>query len=204
MLPTKIAKRIAGTCLHCSEPAMEDSDYCAPHDARERGMRANRQRRLRQRRADAGLCVAGCGRKVAKRRRPDGSVQLRECRVCAKAHRERSRRARVRNAEARAVTSSRPGFRLTVEASPDGVARARLRYHGKGSRGRMSNAVIDQQDLDEAIQSVERGARALALYHGDEGRALPRVQRDEVREEGLDYLRQAQRWLDEVIERHEG
>lgn len=80
---------LAGVCTYsgCTERALNGSAFCAPHDAKERAWKSGSERRRRQKRADAGLCRDGCGRKVGKRRRPDGTVQQRRCPACQKRRR---------------------------------------------------------------------------------------------------------------------
>ena len=211
-LPTRIQKQIAGKCCYsgCRDDAMDGSDYCEPHDAHERGRAANRQRRHRQKVADAGLCIAGCGRKVARQRGKDGRVKRRRCATCRKEHRKQAQNARARmcvTGEERGVTGnasdlSVTGWRVTLEQSPDGIPRERSRYVGQGKRGRQSIEKLDEQDRAEAVRHLELGVAGLRRLNDPEVRALPPIQRAEVTARVLDQLQQARRWIAEIHDRH--
>lgn len=173
-LPIRVEKRISGTCCYsgCDERAVEGSDYCGPHEAHERGRDAAKKRRRRQRLADSGRCSAGCGAKVGKRKRPDGTVMLRECRACAAATRAR-----------RTV----PGDAVTVPGNDNADPRWRvdpgtdwLRYRGKGRRGRLTREEQDREDerdLEMAIDYLSRARRGISIAR-QEGDTLPKVQRE--------------------------
>ena len=83
-----------------------------------------------------------------------------------------------------------------MEQSPDGKMRGRRRWRGRSKRGRQSIADLDHQDGTDARRSLEIGLKLLALFHTDEVKALPKAQRDDKRDAGIDYLQQCQRWLD--------
>lgn len=80
---------LAGICTYsgCTDNAVDGSSFCSTHDAMERAWKSGSERRRRQKRADAGLCRDGCGRKVRKRRRPDGTIQQTRCLDCKKKRR---------------------------------------------------------------------------------------------------------------------
>lgn len=208
-LPTKIAKRIAGQCLYsgCHEKALDDSDYCGPHDAHERGRAANRQRRHRQKLADAGLCSAGCGRKVPRKRRPDGTVIPRRCRKCRKTHSERMREIREARGKAcvtgiaRGVTGDTGADdRTTRSVEADGYARTR--YHGQPRRGQQPRWQLDFQDLDEAVEEIRRARRGIQLACEAEQAQTPRVQLDAIRNEAMSHAALARRFVEEVLRRN--
>lgn len=179
VLPVKIAKRIAGKCLYsgCGELAIDGSDYCEPHDAHERGRAANRQRRYRQKLADGGLCIAGCGRKVSRKRKQDGSVTPRRCSKCRKVHNEdrRDERAKAR------VTGIDRGVTGAEIAADETDPRWRVdpgtswqRFRGKGRRGRLTR--------EEQIDEIDRDRRHARENDAALGRALPLLKLPEVME----------------------
>jgi hypothetical protein len=212
-LPIKVEKRIAGECLYsgCREQARDGSDYCDPHDAHERGRDAAKKRRRRQRLAGAGLCAGGCGRKVGKRRRTDGTIVQRRCSGCTKELKAEARKRRSVPGDRRSVpgnaadlgsASSPAGWKVTLEQSPDGIMRERSRYAGQGKKGRQSIEQLDDQDRADAIRCIDRGLEHLATHRSPAVQEMPRIQRDEYLAQALDQLRRAQGWLDEIIERH--
>jgi len=211
--PTKLVKRIAGMCLYsgCDDHALDGSDFCAPHDAHERARAANKQRRRRLRRAEAGLCVAGCGRKVGKQRNPDGSLMRRECPTCRRDTRERARRARKER-----QVANIPGDQRAVPGDvgcdtglwrPDpGGDYERIRYRGKGRRGQLTR----EQQIDEDIRDVgfamaelEKLTHALEQLKRPEVMNLPRWQRDAVNRSVMLFIGAASRFLDGLAEKYE-
>jgi hypothetical protein len=206
------AKRLRSECLHCGETALDGSDYCAPHDAKERGQRSTRQRRLRQKRADAGLCMSGCGRKVSRRRRPDGTVLPRECPTCSDLHRKRVAKARerVRNEHQECVTGDEQipprGHWKLAHGSADAEARGWrpvARYVGRDRRGAPSREDRRRDALrsrDDGLALAVRFERARITYEGDDVQAMPRIQRDAALEEVRDLLRRASRMFEDAAE----
>lgn len=197
-LPTRIAKQIAGQCCYsgCTDKALDGSDYCDPHDAHERGRDANKKRRRRQRLAQAGLCVAGCGRKVPRKRKPDGSVMQRRCNGCKKVLRD----ARVPDDAGSVPGASSEPDRITHEVEGDGYARKR--FHGQQRRGQQKRWQLDLQDLDDAIDRLQRTKRGVILAREAEEAGVPRVQRDEIRFEAMSHAAHAGRFVDDVLERN--
>lgn len=183
-LPRKLARQLAGRCCYgaCEDSALDGSDFCAPHDAHERGRKRSRARRRRLRLAEQGVCiVAGCGRRVGKQRGPSGGVVLRRCPACKKAHRkeQRDRRGVAVDSCGVAVDAPLPSSHWKTETYSDGSTRTR--YVGRASRGGLSREVMDA-DLVRLLTE----ARALLdgfLVHFPSDRPnldrLPRVQRTE-------------------------
>lgn len=206
-LPVKVLKRIAGTCLYsgCEDMALDGSDYCAPHDAHERGRGAGKQRRRRQALANRGRCiVAGCGRKVPKRKRPDGAIMQRRCSSCTKAHRlaarEKSGVSRSRAGVPGVAVGDASEARTTREAEGDGYARTR--YHGQSRRGQQKRWQLDIQDAEDAILALRAAIRGFELARDAEEAQTPRVQRDEIRFAACAQVRLAGRFGDEIAERN--
>lgn len=194
-LPLKIAKRIRGECLYdgCRDAA-PDGDYCAKHDAHERGRDASKKRRRRQRLAKAGLCVDGCGKKIGKRGRADGSFVQRRCPACAK----------VRNEAAKKKRQGVPGGSKdvpgsTVETKAERVARrmkewenspqnaGRIRMRG-GKRGAPSMKDRDFRYLAELERGVAGYRRALELAYGPDFANVGREQQAAARREAYGVL----------------
>jgi hypothetical protein len=176
-LDLRIRKRIAGTCGYsgCTVPAADGADYCAPHDAHERGRDAAKKRRRRQRLADGGLCAAGCGKKVGKQKRADGSAFHRECRACAKA---KAARRRAVPGDSQAVPGD--GADPASERWRVDPGTTWNRYRGKGRRGRLTR----EEQIDERIRDVRiardelvKLERALERLKAPEVIALPPIQR---------------------------
>ena len=138
-IPSKLARKLAGICRHCSELAVDGSSYCAPHDAMAR----------------AGLCVAGCGRKVVKRagRKP------RECSDCTKLHRKRAAdaRSRVRTERVACVpTSGEISPSVKLEVGRDGATRTR--YVPRPGQGGPSREETDRgllRDLQDGLGRIQ-------------------------------------------------
>lgn len=200
-LPVKIAKRIAGKCLYsgCDDDAIDGSDHCAPHDAHERGRDAAKKRRRRQRLADQGLCIiAGCGKKVAKRKRPDGTAKLRPCSGCAKDRRAAAKKKRAVPAIARVVPSKEEIWR----ADP---GTEWVRYRGKGRRGRLTiEEQIDEdlRDLRNAMELLHEAHRRLEELKHRNVIELPAIQREEARRIAGEPIGVASRQLDELVEKY--
>lgn len=206
-LPIRIAKRIRGECLYsgCTEEALDGSDYCAPHDAHERGRDAGKKRRRRQRLADQGRCiVSGCGRKVAKRKRPNGAIQQRRCPHCSKLKLADEQEAREKRGVP-GVDSGVPGdstdkLRTREVMEADGYIRTR--GVGQSRRGQQKRWQLDLQDIEDAIDRLQRAKRGILLARDAEEAQVPRVQRDEIRFEACAMARHASRFIDEVTERN--
>lgn len=201
-LPVKISKRIAGTCLYsgCTEGALDGSDFCVSHDSHEKGREAGKQRRRRQALADKGRCiVAGCSRKVAKRKRPNGTIQLRRCVQCSKRHRLAARAKAGVTGDRRGVPGA-TDERVTRDLEGDGYARTR--YHGQSRRGQQPGWQLDEQDLDEAVSLLQRTKKGLELARDAEAAGVPRIQRQEIKDAALSLASQASRFVDEVLDRN--
>lgn len=208
-LHPRIPKRIRNECLHCTDRALDGSDYCGPHDAHERAQRAARQRRKRQKLADAGLCRDGCGRKVGKRRRPDGSILPRRCPTCRRGHikklRDDRKKARVTSATPGVTsgTADRPG---NWRPDYDPVTGAEWqRYRGKGKRGRLSREQqIDEdlRDLRHAIEYLQEAQRRIERLKDPAVLDLPPIQREAAWRTAGEPIGSAQRQIDELAEKY--
>lgn len=76
------------------------------------------------------------------------------------------------------------------------------RYRGKAKRGKPSTATLDDQDIDYAVEELHTAKLALAFARSPEVQAMPRIQREDIMNAALSKLDRAERWLDEVRDRH--
>jgi hypothetical protein len=90
---------------------------------------------------------------------------------------------------------------MRLEQSPDGVPRFRRRFVG-GKKGRRPIAEIDAKDLREAARALKLGTGTLASSATTAVQALPRIQREDVKNRALAALVRSARWTLEVIKRH--
>ncbi len=193
-LPRKLARRIAGRCCYgaCPDPAIDGSDYCAPHDAHERGRDAAKKRRRRLHRSQLGLCADGCGRKVGKRRTKHGHVTLVRCIECANAHRDRQRERCVPD-ESAGVPDGEP--RTKLEVHKDGYVRER--YIGRGVRGQKPRAALDADLRRQAREIAEHvthfAERGLTTLREIEASRPTHSQRQEARLLATDPLERSMR-----------
>lgn len=213
-IPLKLAKRIRGECCYsgCNDPALDGSDYCAPHDAHERARSTKRQNRHRQKLADAGLCRDGCGRKVGKRHRPDGSIVPRRCGTCRRAHAKKLRddreKARVTDASMGVTVSdhavsdhaARIAARITsVVDSADGYARTRMKG---GKRGAPSMEEQRRNDLIAMRRILASYEESFAVTYSQEVRDLSREQQAAARRASDAHLELAVRLGMEALVRY--
>lgn len=206
-LDARIRKRLAGVCMDCTEKVADDSDYCAKHDAMARARASKAQRKERKRRAKLGLCRDGCGRKVARRRKSDGSLMLTRCSACKKRH---AGKQSERRAKQRGINGSVCGVIGTDEAydprwRPDYdpiTGAAWNRYRGKGRRGRLTREEqLDEiiRDLGFARDKIVDAMRSVAVLKLPEVVELPVIQREAAKREAFDPIEQAARILDGLL-----
>ena len=177
-----LEKKLAGVCTYprCQRTPAEGAQLCPRHLAKQRKRDARHKRRLRARRRDAGLC-AFCPAKSKTYR----------CVACA----------------------VKAGFlpRSSVQSSVDKSARnaaqtrkhedGRVRYHGQAKRGQQPAAQLNAQDVAMASECFDDFRAGLTLLESDEVKALPRVQRDNVRSAVCHQGERVSRHLDDVLER---
>lgn len=77
----------------------------------------------------------------------------------------------------------------------------RTRYHGQGKRGQQPQAQLNRQDLGMARKALDAGEQGLGLLETDEVKALPRIQRADVKQAAAHQLDRATRHIDDVLER---
>lgn len=186
--PTKLSRtltrRLAGRCCYgaCTADALDGSDYCAPHDAHEKGRDAAKKRRQRLARAKAGRCVTGCGRKVGKRRVKRKWIAMRECPTCARRRAKKQRDARKRDVpgDSRDVPGggdrpARGGFRTEQRTVVNWRDKSKQReYTAQRFVGRPRRGAPSKSDRDEDLRSDIDDAIAILTRIRDEGIALVR------------------------------
>lgn len=179
------ARKESGRCVYpgCDELA-GDTVLCDEHaeDARERTRRS--LSKTRTKRAELGLC-AQCGTKSRTYR----------CFAC------RARSTAPPSKSDHNGASNTPPQTEVDRWRPD-PGTTWKRYRGKARRGKPPDALLDDQDLVFAVEELERGRDGLGYARSDEVRALPKIQRDGVKQAALDRLALAQRWISEVLTRH--
>lgn len=180
-------RKEAGLCTRCGDPASDDSlcSTCGPALREQIAASTRKLRRLRRRRDQC----ARCGKPSPDRY---------ECLVCL------TKLGRLpKSAHTNPTVDQRKGQWVErMEQSPDGVPRIRRRFVGQTKRGRRSIADLDRDDLGEARRELEIGMDGLAAAAAPSTQQLPRVQRDDVRNEALSKLVAAGRWITEVLKRH--
>lgn len=209
VLDLHLRKRLRGTCRDCASPALEDSNYCDKHDAMARARSRKWINRQRSKRAELGRCADGCGRKVDRRRRQDGSIALTRCPKCKKKRQADQKERR----EKRRVD----GLGCGVDGSPDGktgnwrpdydpdTGAEWQRYRGKGRRGRLTyeeQLDEDDRDLAEVERLVRRGRIARQRLKDPAIRDLPMVQREEAKRLANEDICRASRMLDEQADKY--
>lgn len=197
------ARALAGICRDCPEPAL-NGELGAKCLAKAAGQR----KRQRQGRADAGVCIeAGCGKRVEKVLREDGSAVLRRCAGCArKLNKGRRSIRRSVTGDCRSVTgggadpSSSRVARTKVERAyaklADGTERfiERVVFRSRGAQSKESQDVDGVADVEDAVELLAGHAERLRELRAVEG-SLGRIARDEARAAVADRLLRATRLL---------
>lgn len=181
------ARALAGICRDCPEPALDGG-----LGAKCLAVAAAGRKRQRQERADAGVCIeAGCGARIEKALRHDGSAVLRRCKACAR------RKHKGRRDIRRGVTGTHAGVtgngadpafarvaRTKVERAYDKLASGSERFiertvfRTRGGQSRESMDADEDQMLQWVAEGVEGHARRRQRLR-DEEPALGRQQRKE-------------------------
>lgn len=180
-------RKESGRCVYprCDKLAADDSVWCPAHRDYHRKAGRDSKVRVRAELREAGKCV-DCRRRSQTYRCPVCRAKLGDIppskTVLKDVQNERSSHYRI-----------------------DPAARGRKevpRYVGRSRRGAPSAALLDDQDLDEALDEVRKAKEALAYSRSDEVKAMPKIQRDGILRAALGRVERASRWLDEVLARH--
>lgn len=170
----------------CVSPAEEDSELCPDHHARDNASKRRYAKRRRKEAEAKGLC-SRCWRYKAVK-------GARNCPSCMIEVGGIKRRLVDRNVENRRPSTSRDYVEV------DGYARTR--GHGQGKRGAPS--IDDCDDFDRKVmdQGMQRYRDGMAYLATEEGKALPRLDREAARMAALGQLDLALRAGDEITARH--
>ncbi|MBA3421666.1 MAG: hypothetical protein H0U12_07205 [Thermoleophilaceae bacterium] len=173
-------RKATGLCTRCGVvAASDDSQYCQPHHEYAKQYSRDALKRLRDGRRAKGLCVY-CGTKSEQRR----------CMAC------RIKQGRVSTRGVKKGVKNATADRTWKDAG------GRTRYHGQPSRGRQSNASLDDQDIDYAISALQKAKQGLEVARSPEVQALPKVQREEVKRAALSQADHGTRFIEEVLDRN--
>ncbi len=149
-------------CVRCGKPAAPDSDYCAPHEMDQRWREAKAQARRRAAFRKRKLC--GCGRK------PMGKLKL--CGVC---------RTRLNSLPLRLVNKAVNKRSLIAERTVVDKE-GRSRFLGQSRRGAPSVAKTDDWHIQLAVKELAAAVDGHAYYQSAEVQAMPRIQREDIRQ----------------------
>jgi hypothetical protein len=180
----------------CREPASDGTAFCAPHHDDQKKRQKASMAKLRRRRRRAKLCVWCPDDRPTPVPRGESSCPL--CRV----KRSRVSMESVNNG----VNNSDRDARIAAATKmhPDG----RARYHGTGKKGKQPDIRLDGQDLGFARKAMTAGEVGLELYDlevqkskAKDPYALPKVQRDDIKDAALCQLNRATGHIEDVLER---
>lgn len=195
-LPLLLRRRLNKECRRgCGDAALDDSDFCRVHHEAEKKHKRDSAARRRDALRKAKKCI-DC----------EGASRKLRCRSCHRLHIEVKRQRRGVESERRGVESL-PSVSVEDSAlSVDPVWRpdrdGHTRYRGKATRGRPAAETLDEQDLDYAAEAIAKAKHGFELTQTAEVQALPRIQREAADRVWLAQLDLAERFFDELRERH--
>ncbi len=163
--PSREEKKIASVCTYagCEVPAGEASEECPYHHKRTKARKRKYDRKRRARYARRKLCVT-CGR----RRRG----QARHCAGCL------IRLGRLKKSGADKGADKR----LQISARTIVDKEGRTRYLGQSRRGAPSVGQLDEWDLALGRKEGAHADEGHAHYQSAEVQAMPRIQREDIRQ----------------------
>ena len=184
-------RKSIGRCVQdgCDREAAPDINRCIMHHRRALKSAAESAARRREVRLADGLCVrcpVGNVRKVW----PATSDTCLACRVL---------RRRIRKADG--TRDKELDRDAAIAAATRTHEDGRTRYHGQGKRGQQPQAQLNRQDIGMARRAIDAGEQGLELLETEEVRALPRIQRSDVKQAAAHQLDRATRHIDDVLER---
>ncbi len=185
------ARKIAGACTYasskpCPRSPEDGAQLCRHHLHRERRRKRLSARRLRQERRDAGRCAEGCGAKSETYR----------CAACA------IRLNRIPPSAGVPAGVDKPAEDRAWRAGTHESDATTKRYRGRARRGKPPAARTDDEDLRYAVEAIEQSRKALAYAYSPAVAQLPRIQREAAKRAALAHVGHANRFLDELLERH--
>lgn len=179
-------RKVAGMCTRpgCPLDAEDDCNLCSGHRADNAKYARRRRAKNRKLWTASKLCLR-CGD-----RRRKGSKWCALCLLKAGKLKTEERQSQRQIADKR----------VTRDSEGDGYARTR--YHGQSRRGQQKRWQLDVQSIDFAIAALSEARARITESHEAEQAKMPRVQRDEIRNQGVDLVLYASRHCVEVAERN--
>lgn len=172
----------------CREQALDGKDRCGPHYAAARAADRKYKRRKRKEWKRKKRCTR-CGGKRLPGHGWGCAACVAELGALSKVFGERH------------VYNRRPtatGF----DSRAEGDGYERRRYRGQGKRGRQPTEQLDDQDLRDAGKHFERAVEALKAHNSDKGKALPVVQRRELRDTADAEFNRVVGLIEDIWRRH--
>lgn len=160
---------------------------CKKHLEKVRRYERRYRKRRRAEARERGEC-AFCGAKAVTYR----------CLACAVKHGQVPSSVSV---QAGVNTSDQPDRSARIAAMTRKDSSNRTRYHGQGKRGMQPRLQLDGQDLGFARRELEAGEAGLRAYESEQAKAMPRIQREDVKSAALHHLQRASGFIDDVLER---
>ena len=184
------SRKLAHECTYpskvtCPRAPEAGAQLCPVHLRRKRKSDARSAKRRRADRKAKGLC-RDCGKKSPRT----------VCHACSIAQ------GRVPTTMGRIVVGNTPAPDRQWRAGTHESDATTQRYRGRAKRGKPPAALIDDQDLQYAIEALQKARAGLALASSPEVAQLPRLQREAAKQAALAYVRYAGRFEDEVLDRN--
>lgn len=181
------ARKEAQRCTYpkCDEPPAEDTQLCTDHLADKRRRNKRHMKATRKQLRHTGKCT--------RCRKRSGTYLCDACKIALGVFVFPT--SNVDNSVDNSASKIPSQWRLEPGTT-------HYRYLGQAKRGPQSKALLDGQDLDFAVEEMQTARLALAYAQSDEVKAMPKAQRDDIMAAALAHVDRAERWLDEVRERH--
>lgn len=178
-------RKVALKCTRsgCDAGAGDESNECPKHHMDSKKRKRRYRRKMRKLWAKKRLCLRD-GRKRRK-----GSKWCHRCLVKA---------GKLRIVE-QDKQRDNEGDRVTRQVEGDGYARTRR--HGQSRRGQQPWHQLNDQDLVDAIELLQRARQGLALAASAEVAQMPKVQRDDIKDAACAHAAHAKRFIAEVFAR---
>lgn len=174
-----------GLCTRCGVPAADDSSLCAPHRDDQKGRVRAAVAKLRHRRRRSGLCLY-CDTPVGR-----GEYSCLAHRVA------RDRLSGVKPSGVNNAVNKSERVAAATRKDADG----RIRHHGQMKRGNQPHGQLNRQDVGFARVAMAAGEAGLDLCETVEVKAMPRIQREDVKRAALHQLERARGHIADVLER---
>ena len=178
-LEAKVAQRC--TYHGCKRAPADSSQLCPRHLRKQRKYDTQSKKRSRAANRAAGLC-AFC---------PTPSKKYR-CAACLVSARQVPKSHSVQNGVDKSAR---------IAAATRTHADGRTRYHASGKRGSQPAEKLDAEDINWARAALSAGEAGLQMLATEQVKAMPRIQREDVKHAALHQIARAQGHLEDVLER---